>query len=52
MITLDWSQVSFIGNPLAIPWWAQVNIMAGFVLFYVIIVPVIYYTNVSRDDLY
>lgn len=48
VITLDWSQISLIGNPLVIPWWAQCNIVAGFVLFYWIIVPVIYYTNVRQ----
>lgn len=47
MLTFDWTQISLVANPLVIPWWAQVNIFIGFALFYWIIVPIIYYTNVS-----
>jgi hypothetical protein len=46
-LTFDWNQVTWIANPLVIPWWAQVNIFAGFVLFFWIICPIIYFTNVS-----
>ena len=45
-ITFDWSQISFIGSPLMVPWWAQVHVFAGFVLVYWIILPILYYTNV------
>jgi len=48
IITFDWTQIALIGSPLVIPWWAQCNIMAGFVLFYWLIVPLIYYTNVRH----
>ena len=34
LITFDWSQIAFIGSPLATPWWAQVNVAGGFVLFF------------------
>jgi len=47
MVTFDWSQVTWIGNPLATPWWAEVNWLLGFVVFYWILVPVMYYCNVS-----
>ena len=47
MLTFDWSQVTWIGNPLATPWWAEVNWLLGFVLFYWILVPIMYYCNVS-----
>ena len=47
VLTFDWTQITVIGNPLIIPWWAQVNIIIGFVLFYWLIVPLIYFTNVS-----
>lgn len=30
-----------------VPWWAEVHIMGGFVLFYWIIAPALYYSNVS-----
>jgi hypothetical protein len=31
LITFDWAQISYIGSPLATPWWAEVNILVGFV---------------------
>jgi len=46
--TFDWTQISLIGNPLIVPWWAQVNILVGFALFYWLIVPLIYFTNVGH----
>ncbi|PPQ74705.1 hypothetical protein CVT26_007556, partial [Gymnopilus dilepis] len=36
---------SYIGSPLATPWWAEANIVLGFVLFFWILTPIIYYTN-------
>lgn len=48
VVTFDWSQIAWIGSPLMIPWWAEVHVFAGFVLFYWIMVPILYYTNVSR----
>ena len=33
-ITFDWSQITFIGSPLMVPWWAQVHVFAGFVVMY------------------
>ena len=48
IFTFDWTQITLIGNPLVIPWWAQVNILVGFVLFYWLIVPIIYFTNVRH----
>lgn len=51
VITFDWSQITWISSPLIIPWWAEVNIFVGFVLLYWIVVPILYYTNVSSVDL-
>jgi hypothetical protein len=34
LITFDWAQIGYIGSPLATPWWAEANIMAGFVFFF------------------
>lgn len=48
VVTFDWSQIAWIGSPLMIPWWAEVHVFAGFVLFYWIMVPILYYTNVSH----
>ncbi|KAH7906357.1 OPT oligopeptide transporter protein-domain-containing protein [Hygrophoropsis aurantiaca] len=45
LLTFDWVQISYIGSPLATPWWAEMNVLAGFVIFYWILTPVLYYTN-------
>lgn len=47
VLTFDWTTIAWIGNPFMIPWWAEVHIFAGFVLFYWILTPILYYTNVS-----
>ena len=41
-ISFDWSQISFIGSPLASPWWAEANIFGGFVFFYWFLTPILY----------
>ncbi|WWD18152.1 OPT family small oligopeptide transporter [Kwoniella shandongensis] len=46
IFNFDWTQIAFIGSPLAAPWWAEVNIGLGFCFFYWILVPIFYYTNV------
>ncbi|PPQ76048.1 hypothetical protein CVT26_005382 [Gymnopilus dilepis] len=45
ILTFDWTQISWIGSPLMVPWWAEVHIFLGFVLFYWILTPILYYTN-------
>ncbi|TFK79308.1 OPT oligopeptide transporter [Polyporus arcularius HHB13444] len=45
LITFDWSQIAYIGSPLASPWWASANVAGGFVFFFWFITPVLYYTN-------
>ncbi|KAG7091222.1 hypothetical protein E1B28_010273 [Marasmius oreades] len=44
-ITFDWTQIIWIGSPLMVPWWAQIHVFLGFVLFYWILTPILYYTN-------
>ncbi|KAF9445612.1 small oligopeptide transporter [Macrolepiota fuliginosa MF-IS2] len=44
-ITFDWSQIAYIGSPLATPWWAEANIFAGFVFFFWFLCPVLHFTN-------
>ncbi|KAF8518159.1 oligopeptide transporter [Hysterangium stoloniferum] len=46
LITFDWAQIAYIGSPLATPWWAEANVMLGFVTFFWIIAPAWYYSNV------
>ncbi|TFK38368.1 oligopeptide transporter [Crucibulum laeve] len=45
LITFDWAQIAYIGSPLATPWWAEANVVAGFVFFFWFLTPVLYYTN-------
>jgi len=45
LLTFDWSQIAYIGSPLATPWWAAANVGAGFVMFFWIITPALHYTN-------
>ncbi|KAN0078386.1 OPT oligopeptide transporter domain containing protein [Tylopilus felleus] len=45
LVTFDWSQITYIGSPLATPWWAEANVVAGFVVFFWIMAPIIHFTN-------
>lgn len=45
LLTFDWNQIAFIGSPLATPWWAEANVMIGFLFFYWFLTPILYYTN-------
>jgi len=45
LITFDWAQIAYIGSPLATPWWAEANIVVGFVFFFWFLAPVLHYTN-------
>ncbi|KAG0199498.1 hypothetical protein BGX28_007256 [Mortierella sp. GBA30] len=45
VIALDWAAASAYVAPLVTPWFAQVNILVGFILVTYIIVPLAYYTN-------
>ncbi|KLT45603.1 OPT superfamily oligopeptide transporter [Cutaneotrichosporon oleaginosum] len=45
ILSFDWAQIAWVGSPLAAPWWAQVNIGIGFLLFYWLITPLLYYSN-------
>ncbi|KAL2849587.1 small oligopeptide transporter, OPT family [Aspergillus pseudoustus] len=46
MLTFDWSQVVFANqSPLLVPFWAGLNVMGSFALFFWLIVPLVYYTN-------
>jgi len=45
LISFDWSQIAYIGSPLATPWWAEANVAVGFVFFYWMLTPILYYVN-------
>ncbi|KAJ1410818.1 Tetrapeptide transporter, OPT1/isp4 [Sesbania bispinosa] len=43
---LDWNTVAgFLGSPLAVPGFAIINILVGFVLFIYVLVPIAYWNN-------
>lgn len=44
-LTLDWAQISSIGNPLSTPFWATACIFGSFVFWCWIIMPALYYQN-------
>ncbi|KAG7090576.1 hypothetical protein E1B28_009683 [Marasmius oreades] len=46
ILTFDWVQIAYIGSPLVTPWWAQANVIVGFIFFYWIITPILYFNNV------
>ncbi|PCH41947.1 small oligopeptide transporter, partial [Wolfiporia cocos MD-104 SS10] len=46
LLSFDWNEIAFIGSPLATPWWAEANIIAGFMFFYWFLVPLLYFKNV------
>jgi OPT family oligopeptide transporter len=45
ILTFDWAQIADVYYPLAEPWWAQANFLMGFVFFFWIITPILYFTN-------
>lgn len=45
VLTFDWGQIAYIGSPLATPWWCEANIAAGFVCFFWVLAPALYFTN-------
>ncbi|CAL5869901.1 uncharacterized protein PFLUO_LOCUS4134 [Penicillium psychrofluorescens] len=46
MLTFDWAQVVYANqSPLLVPFWAGLNVMGSFALFFWLICPIIYYTN-------
>ncbi|KAG9007731.1 hypothetical protein FRB90_009235 [Tulasnella sp. 427] len=45
VLSFDWVQISLIGSPMIAPWAMNVHIFSGFVLFYWILLPILYYTD-------
>jgi hypothetical protein len=42
VLTFDWGQITYIGSPLSVPWWAAVNIGITIVFFYWFLTPILY----------
>ncbi|XP_059643611.1 oligopeptide transporter 7-like [Cornus florida] len=48
-IGLDWSSISsYLGSPLASPWFATVNVALGFILMMYVITPISYWLNIYK----
>ncbi|XP_059644983.1 oligopeptide transporter 7-like [Cornus florida] len=48
-IGLDWSSISsYLGSPLASPWFATVNVALGFALMMYVITPIAYWLNIYK----
>ncbi|KAK1258104.1 Oligopeptide transporter 7 [Acorus gramineus] len=48
-IGLDWSTISsYLGSPLASPWFATANIAVGFVFIMYVVTPIAYWLNVYK----
>lgn len=43
--TFDWSQIAYNGSPLVVPFFAQANVFAGWLFFFALCAPILYYTN-------
>ncbi|KAG0321308.1 hypothetical protein BGZ99_003987, partial [Dissophora globulifera] len=52
VIALDWAAASPYVGPLVTPWFAQVNILVGFLIVAWIMVPAAYYTNLWNSKNY
>lgn len=45
-VTFDWAQITYIGSPLLVPFWAAVNVIGGMFVVMWLIAPIAYYKNV------
>lgn len=45
-LTFDWAQITYVGSPLLVPFWAAVNVVAGLAVVMWIAAPIMYYSNV------
>ncbi|KAK8932155.1 hypothetical protein H634G_04635 [Metarhizium anisopliae BRIP 53293] len=45
-LTFDWAQITYVGSPLLVPFWAAMNVIGGLAIVMWIIAPVFYYANV------
>ncbi|KAJ5522707.1 hypothetical protein N7513_013280 [Penicillium frequentans] len=46
ILTFDWAQIVYANqSPLLVPFWAGLNVMGSFALFFWLICPILYYTN-------
>ncbi|KAI0067959.1 OPT-domain-containing protein [Artomyces pyxidatus] len=46
LFSFDWAMISFIGSPLVVPWWAQINMFVSFVFVIWFLSPILWAKNV------
>ncbi|KAF9978747.1 hypothetical protein BGZ73_000757 [Actinomortierella ambigua] len=51
-ISLDWAAINSYVQPMVVPWFAQVNILVGFILVVYVMVPWAYYTDLWNSKRY
>ncbi|KAF9421512.1 hypothetical protein BGZ76_003962, partial [Entomortierella beljakovae] len=51
-LSFDWATSTSALAPLVTPWWAQVNILVGFILVAWLIAPIAYYSNMWESKMY
>ncbi|CAO3567528.1 unnamed protein product [Mortierella alpina] len=51
-LSFDWATSTSALAPLVTPWWAQVNILVGFVVIAWIIAPIAYYCNLWNSKMF
>ncbi|KAG0011780.1 hypothetical protein BGZ81_001995, partial [Podila clonocystis] len=51
-LSFDWATSTSALAPLVTPWWAQVNILIGFVVVAWVIAPIAYYANLWDSKMY
>ncbi|KAG0236349.1 hypothetical protein BGW41_000430 [Actinomortierella wolfii] len=51
-ISLDWASSTSALAPLVTPWWAQVNILVGFIVIAWIVAPIAYYSNLWNSKMF
>ncbi|TDZ53167.1 Glutathione transporter 1 [Colletotrichum trifolii] len=44
-LTFDWAQITYIGSPLLVPFWAAMNVIGGLVIVMWFAAPIAYYAN-------
>ncbi|EGY13884.1 sexual differentiation process protein isp4 [Verticillium dahliae VdLs.17] len=44
-LTFDWAQISYIGSPLLVPFWAAMNVIGGMFVVMWFVAPIAYYGN-------
>lgn len=48
---IDWSTISsYLGSPLASPWFASANVAVGFVLVMYVMTPIVYWNNIYKAN--